>query len=61
MRSRRRAAPNPIGGVLVSYEASAMPTDTLERLYDENASDLKVLRLLLRIALQKIRALEEAR
>jgi hypothetical protein len=59
MRSRRK--PTPIGDAVVSYEARSMPTSVLERLYDENSSDLKVLRLLLRIALQKIHALEEAR
>jgi hypothetical protein len=61
MRSRRRPAPVPIGDAVISYEAKAMPTPVLERLYDENPSDLKVVRLLLRIALQKIHALEEAR
>ena len=59
MRSRR--SPRPLADVLVSYSATEMPTPVLERLASENPSDLKVLRLLLRIALHKIQALEEAR
>jgi hypothetical protein len=67
----RRKGPEPIGDILVSYEATSMPTETLERLTEERfeqielarkSSELRqnaqVLGWLLRIALHKIRALE---
>jgi len=44
--------------VLVSYSATEMPTPVIDRLLAENPDDLKVLRLLLRIAIQKLQALE---
>jgi|tagenome__1003787_1003787.scaffolds.fasta_scaffold14834821_2 uncharacterized membrane protein len=70
----RRSDPTPVGDMLVSYEATAMPTDTLDRLIEEHiaeaeqahkASEIRqialVLGWLLRISLHKIRALEATR
>lgn len=67
----RRSAPEPVGDVLVSYEASAMPTETLGRLAEERfaqieglhkASEIRqhclVMGWLLRIAIHKLKALE---
>jgi hypothetical protein len=67
----RRSSPEPIGDILVSYEATAMPTETLDRLAEERfaqietvrkASEIRqhamVLGWLLRIALHKLKALE---
>lgn len=62
---------SPVGEMLVSYEASQMPIDVLERLGREAAQDARagdipdakaliVLHWLLRIACQKLRALETA-
>ena len=61
----------PVGDVLASYEATAMPTDTLDRLGEEALESIRVsptnrnvrqnaqvLGWLLRIALHKIKALE---
>jgi len=56
-----------VGQLLVSYEARELPTDTLERLAKETLEDpeispakaLIVCGWLLRIAVQKLRALEE--
>ena len=58
MRPRSQRNPQPIGGVLVSYSAAEMPTPVIDRLLAENPDDLKVVRLLLRIAIQKLQALE---
>jgi hypothetical protein len=66
-RSRRRF--EPIGEILVSYEASELPTSTLKRLFDEATVDhregdvdvrdyARLLHWLLRIAIQKLTALE---
>jgi hypothetical protein len=60
----------PVGDILVSYEATAMPTDTLDRLAETHLAAVRevkgaelrrnaqILGWLLRIALHKIRALE---
>jgi hypothetical protein len=59
MRSRRKF--EPVGDILVSYEAKQMPTAVLERLLKENDSDPIVLAWLMRIALHKLNALEGTR
>lgn len=60
----------PVGDILVTYEATAMPTATLDRLAETHFAAVReakgaelrrsaqVLAWLLRIALHKIRALE---
>lgn len=68
MKSQRDLG--PVGDILVSYEATSMPTDTLDQLAEAHCAAVReakgtelrhtaqILGWLLRIALHKIRALE---
>jgi hypothetical protein len=67
---KQRRDLGPVGDILVSYEATAMPTDMLDQLAETHFAAVRnakgaelrrtaqILGWLLRIALHKIRALE---
>jgi hypothetical protein len=68
---RRQRKTQPVGEILVSYEAKAMPTETFSRLVEDAIEDLRtgqteaeptahLLGWLCRIAVHKLRALETA-